>query len=180
MASLVAHWFLYIHVLTWLSSSLIPWQEAFVAVMSEDLLDNMLRSIPGDSPSYDIIPWLRDDIIPFVYQSFHQGKVKWCHHVRKGLWDNQKYHHYLQVNIWWGCEDKMISGFIHLITKYQNAIAFYRDNAAVVGNVTFSLAPCAPGCISSKIKAPLKYWEPLKFDGKISPELYNDVIEDVI
>eukprot|EP00057_Strongylocentrotus_purpuratus_P014057 XP_011668531.1 PREDICTED: kinetochore-associated protein 1 [Strongylocentrotus purpuratus] len=49
-------------------------KEAFVAVMSEDMLDNMLRSIPGDSPSYDIIPWLRDDIIPFVYQSFHQGK----------------------------------------------------------------------------------------------------------
>eukprot|EP00057_Strongylocentrotus_purpuratus_P017477 XP_011671951.1 PREDICTED: kinetochore-associated protein 1 [Strongylocentrotus purpuratus] len=49
-------------------------KEAFVAVMSEDLLDNMLRSIPGDSPSYDIIPWLRDDIIPFVYQSFHHGK----------------------------------------------------------------------------------------------------------
>ncbi|XP_041477806.1 kinetochore-associated protein 1-like isoform X2 [Lytechinus variegatus] len=49
-------------------------KEDFVAVMSEDLLEDMLRSIPGDSPSNDIIPWLRNDIIPYVCHSFQQGK----------------------------------------------------------------------------------------------------------
>ncbi|XP_071504367.1 kinetochore-associated protein 1-like [Diadema antillarum] len=50
------------------------YKETFEKLMSTDLLENLLRSIPGDAPSHDIIPWLRDDIIPFVCEGFPQGK----------------------------------------------------------------------------------------------------------
>lgn len=44
------------------------------AEMSPDLLKRLLDAVPGDAPSHDLILWVRDVMLPFVYQTFHQGK----------------------------------------------------------------------------------------------------------
>ena len=43
--------------------------------MTDDVLEHLLGAVPKDCPSGDIIPWLRDDLIPFVCQNFQSGKV---------------------------------------------------------------------------------------------------------
>lgn len=41
----------------------------------EEILESILTSIPKSTPSAEIIPWLREDLIPFVIHRFPVGKV---------------------------------------------------------------------------------------------------------
>ena len=50
-------------------------QSQFVPQFSEENLESLLGSISESLPSSMIIPWLQDDLVPFVSKVLPQGLV---------------------------------------------------------------------------------------------------------
>ena len=50
-------------------------QSQFVSQFSEENLESLLGSISESLPSSMIIPWLQDDLVPFVSKVLPQGLV---------------------------------------------------------------------------------------------------------
>ena len=51
-------------------------QSQFVPQFSEESLESLLGSISESLPSSMIIPWLQDDLVPFVSKVLPQGLVR--------------------------------------------------------------------------------------------------------
>ena len=51
------------------------WQSQFVDQFSVEKLESLLGSISPGLPSRSIIPWLQDDLVPFVSKVEPQGLV---------------------------------------------------------------------------------------------------------
>lgn len=51
------------------------WQSQFVTHFTEEKLESLLGSISHGLPSSAIIPWLQDDLVPFVSKVLPQGLV---------------------------------------------------------------------------------------------------------
>ena len=51
------------------------WQSQLIPHFSEQKLESLLGSISQGLPSSTIIPWLRDDLVPFVSKVLPQGLV---------------------------------------------------------------------------------------------------------
>lgn len=51
------------------------WQSQFVPQFTEEKLESLLGSISQGLPSSAIIPWLQDDLVPFVSKVLPQGLV---------------------------------------------------------------------------------------------------------
>ncbi|XP_071962384.1 kinetochore-associated protein 1-like [Antedon mediterranea] len=49
-------------------------QSDFENTIDEDQLNVMMLSIPENTPSTEVIPWLRQDLVPFVLYKFPQGQ----------------------------------------------------------------------------------------------------------
>ncbi|XP_033110823.1 kinetochore-associated protein 1-like [Anneissia japonica] len=49
-------------------------QSDFESTIEEEQLNVMMLSIPENTPSAEVIPWLREDLIPFVLYKFPQGQ----------------------------------------------------------------------------------------------------------
>ncbi|XP_071799216.1 kinetochore-associated protein 1-like [Asterias amurensis] len=85
------HWDQFLHadmlqeLLHWLSmghiaKAVVVWRRHKANIESnftsggEEILESILTSIPESTPSAEIIPWLREDLIPFVIHRFPVGK----------------------------------------------------------------------------------------------------------
>lgn len=51
-------------------------QSQFIPQFSEENLESLLGSISEGLPSSTIIPWLQDDLVPFVSKVLPQGLVR--------------------------------------------------------------------------------------------------------
>ena len=51
-------------------------QSQFVPQFSEENMESLLGSISESLPSSMIIPWLQDDLVPFVSKVLPQGLVR--------------------------------------------------------------------------------------------------------
>lgn len=51
------------------------WQSQFIPQFSVEKLESLLGSICQGLPSSTIIPWLQDDLVPFVSKVLPQGLV---------------------------------------------------------------------------------------------------------
>ena len=61
------------------------WQSQFIAQFSIEKLESLLGSISQGLPSSTIIPWLQDDLVPFVSKVLPQGLVSLTVQIYKGL-----------------------------------------------------------------------------------------------
>lgn len=57
-------------------------QSQFIPQFSEENLESLLGSISEGLPSSMIIPWLQDDLVPFVSKVLPQGLVRTLLHLQ--------------------------------------------------------------------------------------------------
>ena len=85
-------------------------QSQFIPQFSEENLESLLGSISEGLPSSVIIPWLQDDLVPFVSKVLPQGLVRTLLHAYvQAIFSSQ----YLQID--W----QYSHGQIELVTMFR-------------------------------------------------------------